>query len=82
MRLSVNFDYKRRSNPETQFQAKYENLDRIIELAEVEKHDRELNDSDVVCLESLRETLTAKKNLPALSPPERLSHFSRDSGEE
>ena len=82
MRLSVNFDYKRRSNPETQFQAKYEHLDRIIELAEVEKHERDLNDSDVVCLESLRETLTAKKTLPVLSPAERFSHFSRDSADE
>lgn len=82
MRLSLNFDHKRRSNPETTTQAKPETLDRIIELAEVEKQERDLNDSDFVCLERLRQSLTEKKTMPALSPGERLSHFSRDSAEE
>lgn len=81
MRLSLNFDHKRRSNPETQH-ARPEPLDQIIELAEVEKQEPDLNDSDLACLETLRQNLTTKKNRNAMSPGERISHFSRDSADE
>lgn len=85
MRLSLNFDKKRRSQPESQsqYQGLTEPLDQIAEMAEVEKQERDLNDSDLDCLENLRQTLTAKKKtLPVIQTGERMSHFSRESPDE
>ena len=85
MRLSLNFDNKRRSQPESQsqYQGRVEPLDQIAEMADVAKRERDLNDSDLDCLEDLRQTLTAKKKLlPVLQTGERLSHFSRESPDE
>ena len=68
MRLSLNLESKRRSNPEAKSHARMEPLDRVIELAEVETHEKDLNDSDLLCLENLTQTLTTKKQLANLSP--------------
>lgn len=76
MRLSINFDCKRRSNPETQVSPIREHQ------IEDNKGEQGLNDSDLACLENLRHTLSAKKSLVGFQQVERTSHRSRDSAEE